>query len=132
MPAEALESRTMPRQLRRLALPVLIVVALAAPASAAAAPTAEAAKRCDIGAGTGYGTTYVTSIRVSGTSCRSGKRVIKAYHACRPGRSGRCDRRVRGYRCNEGSRDKSPVQYDAKVVCRNGGNVVTHRYTQNI
>jgi hypothetical protein len=123
----------MPRQLRCLALPALIVAALAAPTpAAAAAPAAEAAKRCDIGAGTGYGTTYVTSIRVSSTSCRSGKRVIKAYHACRPGRAGRCGHRVRGYRCNEGSRDKSPVQYDAKVVCRNGGNVVTHRYTQNI
>ena len=92
---------------------------------------AEAARSCDIGSGRGYGTTYVTSIRASGTSCRRAKRVIKAYHACRPGRAGRCGRRVRGYRCNEGTRDRSPVAYDARVTCRNGGNVVKHAYTQN-
>jgi hypothetical protein len=121
----------MPRQLRRLAVPALITAVLVAPAPAAAAPTAEAAKRCDIGTGRGYGTTYVTSIRVSGTSCRRGKRVIRAFHACRPGRAGRCGRRVLGYRCREGDRDKSPLQYDARVTCRNGGRVVKHSYTQN-
>ena len=107
------------------------VLAVPAPAAAAAAPVAEAARSCDIGSGRGYGTTYVTSIRASGTSCRRAKRVIKAYHACRPGRAGRCGRRVRGYRCNEGTRDRSPVAYDARVTCRNGGNVVKHAYTQN-
>ena len=84
-----------------------------------------------MGSGTGYGTTYVTSLRVSGTSCRSGKRVVRAFHACRPGRRGRCTRRVRGYRCREGDRDRGLGQYDSSVTCRNSGNVVKHRYTQN-
>jgi hypothetical protein len=118
--------------MRRLVFAVLLAAVLALPAPAAAAPpVAEAARSCGVGDGRGYGTTYVTSLRVSGTSCRSGKRVVRAFHACRPGRRGRCGRRVRGYRCREGQRDRSPVQYDARVTCRNGGNVVKHRYTQN-
>ncbi len=69
-----------------------------------------------------------------GTSCRNAKRVVRAFHRCRKrsgGADGRCRRRVLRYRCTEGTRLKSPTQYDARVNCRRGRALVSHRYTQN-
>jgi hypothetical protein len=100
-----------------------------APAASADGPDATAAKSCRVGDTRSYGTTYVTSISVSGTSCRSGRRVIRAFHACRPGKSGRCNKRVSGYSCSE-RRVSGRTQYDSRVTCRNGSKVVKHTYTQ--
>ena len=61
----------------------------------ALAPAASA-KGCRVGDERSYGTTYVLSISVSDTSCRSGRKVIRAFHECRPGKSGKCGSRVRG------------------------------------
>jgi hypothetical protein len=118
-----------------LARPLTVLAAIAAvaalaPAASAAGPDATASKGCDIGTGRGYGTTYVTSISVRGTSCRSGKRLIRSFHGCRPGKSGRCGR-VRGYSCSERRFDKIRTQYSSRVTCRDGGKVVKHTYQQN-
>ena len=78
-----------------------------------------------------YGTTYVLKISVSGTSCRNGRKLIRAYHACRPGKSGKCPS-VKGYSCSEHRYNKSRTSYDSNVTCRNGGKVVKHTYTQFI
>ena len=59
----------------------------------ALAPAASA-KGCRVGDERSYGTTYVLSISVSDTSCRSGRKVIRAFHDCRPGKSGKCGSRV--------------------------------------
>jgi len=114
---------------RRLAVLFAFAALLAFAPTAAAGPAATAAKSCRIGDERSYNTTYVTSIRVSGTSCRAGRKVIRAFHACRPGRSGRCSG-VLGYRCSESRYNKGPASYDSRVRCTKGGKVVAHRYTQ--
>lgn len=94
----------------------------------AIAPVASA-KSCDIGNERSYGTTYVTKISVSGTSCRSGRRVIRAFHACRPGAKGKCAG-TKGYSCSERRFNKGPTSFDSNVTCRKGGRTVKHTYTQ--
>ena len=113
---------------RTTALALLIAVAALAP-SASAGPVAHASKSCDPGDTRSYGTTYVTSISVSNTSCRNGKRLIRAYHACRPGKSGKCPS-VKGYSCSEHRFNKGRTSYDSNVTCRKGGRTVKHTYTQ--
>jgi hypothetical protein len=110
-------------------LAVLAVAAALAPAAGAAGPVATASKSCNPGDERSYGTTYVTVIRVSNTSCRNGKTLIRAYHACRPGKSGKCSS-VKGYSCSERRYNKGPTSYDSNVTCRNGSKTVKHTYTQ--
>ena len=121
----------MTRSLRRSCVPLALLAACAAFApSAGAGPVAEASKGCSPGNTRGYGTTYVTKISVSGgPSCRGAKALIKSFHACRPGKSGRCAR-VAGYRCSENRFNKISSQYDSNVTCRKGGRTVKHTYTQ--
>jgi len=96
----------------------------------AIAPAASA-KGCSIGNERSYGTTYVTKISVSGTSCRSGRNVVKAFHACRPGAKGKCGS-TKGYSCSERRFNKGPTSFDSNVTCRRGGKTVKHTYTQFI
>jgi|SRR5215203_5611270 len=109
------------------ALALLIAVVALAP-TASAGPVAQASKTCSVGDSRSYGTTYVISISVSNTSCRNGKRLIRAYHACRPGKSGKCPS-VKGYSCSE-KRRVGRTQYDSRVTCRKGDRTVKHTYTQ--
>lgn len=106
------------------------VAALCAAAVAVSAAPA-AAKTCDVGNTRSYGTTYVTAISAIGVSCAKGKSVVRAYHACRPGKAGKCARAA-GYRCSERRYNKSPQSYDSDVTCKRGNKRVTHTYTQFI
>jgi hypothetical protein len=112
---------------------VLIAMAAAclafAPSAPADAPLATASRACSVGNSRDYGTTYVLGIRASGTSCRRARRLVRAFHACRPGKSGRC-RRVSGYTCSESRFNKSRQSYDSRVRCAGGGRTVKHTYTQ--
>jgi hypothetical protein len=112
------------------ALALLVVVLVLAPA-ASAGPVATASKSCKIGDERSYGTTYVTAISVANTSCRAGRRVIRAFHACRPGASGKCAS-VKGYSCSEHRFNKGRISYDSNVTCRKGSKTVKHTYTQFI
>jgi hypothetical protein len=79
------------------------------------------------------GASYVTSLKVRNTSCRKGEKVVKAFHSCRKnngGSDGRCNSAVEGFKCDEGKRESTPAQYNAKVVCTKGGKKVVHTYTQ--
>ena len=118
--------------LRRALVPCLLVL-LAVPVAAQAAPTATAAKTCNIsGKERSLGTSYVLSLKASGTSCGKAQKLVKAFHACRHenGKAGRCSRRVKGYRCSEQRLNKIKTQYDSKVSCKDGGKRVSHTYTQ--
>jgi len=108
---------------------VAACAALASPALADA-PEATASKSCSVGDSRSYGTTYVISISVSNTSCRSGRRVIRAFHACRPGKQGSCESAVLGYTCRENRFNRGKTQYDSRVTCTKGSRVVKHTYTQ--
>jgi hypothetical protein len=121
----------------------LAFVAMLAASAVIAAPAGAggqddgAGKRaaCDIsGQQTDLGASYVTSLKVKNTSCKKGAKVIKAYHACRKdngGADGRCNSRVEGFKCEEGSRESTPAQYNAKVKCKKGAKKVKSTYTQN-
>jgi hypothetical protein len=115
------------------ALVVIVATVVALSSSAAAAPlgSSAAAKKCSVGDSRSYGTTYVLSIRVSGTSCRSGRKLIRAFHRCRPGKAGKCPS-VDGYSCSEHRFNKSKTSYDSGVTCHKGSKVVKHTYTQFI
>lgn len=119
----------MTRRARPLALLAAIAALLALAPAAAADPTATAAKGCGVGNERGYGTTYVLKISASGTSCRSARKLVRAFHACRPGTSGKCGR-VLGYSCSERRFNKGRTSYDSSVTCRKGGRTVKHTYTQ--
>jgi hypothetical protein len=82
-----------------------------------------------------FGPTYVTSVKVHGITCASGKLVVKAFHACRKahgGVKGRCPRSVsvRGFHCTE-NRSTIASQFTSKVTCTSGSRRVVHTYTQN-
>ena len=123
----------MPRTLLACVLAGASLVALSPPAPAEG-PHAAALRSCNIrGQQDDLGATYVISLKVSGTSCRNGKRVVRAYHACRKrngGRDGRC-RGVLRYRCTERRLNVIPSQYDARARCKRTGREVFHKYTQN-
>ena len=121
----------MSRIVRRSApLAIVAVCAALAPPALADAP-ATASKSCSVGNSRSYGTTYVLSISARGTSCRSARSLIRSFHACRPGKSGKCSR-VSGYRCSESRFNKSSQSYDSRVTCTKGGKTVKHTYTQFI
>ena len=81
------------RAMRLTVALALLAAVLLAPSASATAPVATASKSCGIGDSRGYGTTYVLKISASGTSCRAARSLIRAYHACRPGKSGKCGQR---------------------------------------
>jgi hypothetical protein len=106
----------------------------AVPASGAAAqgPIAVAATHsCHVPAYPGQG--YFTSLRVSGTSCRVGTKLVVDYYKCRlrHGRAGTCHSRVDGYSCKE-RRNSIPTEIEARVTCRRGEATVVHTYQQNL
>ena len=80
-----------------------------------------------------YGPTYTTSLRVDGVSCRNGKGLIRRWDSCRKrngGSDGRCRRPGSGFRCGERRSNRISTQYDGRVNCTRGGDVVRFRYTQ--
>jgi predicted Zn-dependent protease len=129
----------MSRLARTSALISALALLAAVPALASArsdAPTAQAARSCHltIHQQQHLGTTYVTSLRVSGTSCRNGRTVVKSFNSCRHEhhhRAGSCHHRVHGYRCREHRYNKSRFSYDSLTKCKKSGRQVAFRYTQN-
>lgn len=119
-----------PRLAVLLAAAALMLVAAPAGAPAAAddGPTASASRACSVGDSRSYGTTYVLWIRARNVSCRRARRLVRAFHECRPGKKGRC-RRVDGFRCRE-NRDAGRGSYYSTVRCKRGSKVVRHRYNQ--
>jgi hypothetical protein len=121
----------------RVALVVAVAaVALFAIAGAAGAssPQAHAAGKCNIkGQERKLGASYVTSLRVTKTSCRSGKSVVRAYNKCRHrsgGAKGHCHHKVKRYKCSE-HRAGVSTQFDASVTCKRGAKRVKFTYTEN-
>jgi hypothetical protein len=113
-----------------------LLAALAGAAAAVSAPASHAssAASCSVaGQERKLGPTYVTSLRVTGTSCAGAKRLVKGYYRCRVkhgSKAGRCTARVLRYRCSERRFNVIPTQYDARVTCRRGARRVVHDYTQ--
>jgi len=114
-----------------LAAALTALLATALGSSAAASPTANAARTCgSLGSYPGQG--YFTSLQVFHVSCATGKRVMRAHYRCRVrhGRKGRCPS-VLGYRCTE-TRRSIPTEYQARVTCKRGSRKVVYTYQQNL
>lgn len=116
----------------------LLTGLIAASAFAASDPQATAsATNCELTTKEqrGLGASYVTSLKVSGTSCAKGKGVTLAFNKCRTegGKpQGKCTRKVGNYTCTEKRYDAVPgVQYSSKVTCSWGQKRVFSTYTQN-
>ena len=113
------------------------VAALAGPAIASTrAPVAHASATCHLSNHDqrgGLGPSYVTSLSVSGTSCSTGVKVVRAYYQCRVragGVKGYCHSSVLGFHCTE-HRTGISIQFDAKVSCASGHRRVYHTYVQD-
>ena len=121
---------SLPRSGAALATAALLAAALALPAQAKTT-------NCNVQRDSDkYGPSYITSLKVTNTTCARGKQVVRAFHKCRHahgGRDGRCPKSARpaGYRCSE-TRNKIATQLTGKVTCRKGVARVVHTYTEFI
>jgi hypothetical protein len=117
----------------------LAALALGVVAVPANADTGDAAKRgkCDLSQSEyqgGLGASYTYTLSVSNTSCSKGKKVVKAFHACRKdngGWDGRCKSRVEGFKCKEGKRSGASSNFNSKVVCTKGSKTVKSKFGMN-
>lgn len=112
---------------RRLALAGAALAASAAlvPVTASASSAVNAAGRCHLSSNDQRhsGPSYLTSLSVRNTRCRTGKAVARSFHRHRG--------HVSGWSCHRRILAKSRYQYDARVTCRRGGKRVVWTYTQN-
>jgi hypothetical protein len=82
-------------------------------------PVAHAAASCGVGSGLGYGYTYLTSLTVRGTSCSTGRHVVK-HHG-----------KVSGWHCTKKRLATNPTQYQERETCTKGSRRVKWTYSQN-
>jgi hypothetical protein len=115
-----------------------LLVGLIATGALANSPQASAsASSCQLTAKEqrSLGASYVTSLKVDGTSCAKGKGVTLAFNNCRTAGGkpqGSCNRKVGHYTCTEKRYDAVPgVQYSSRVTCKWGQKLVLSTYTQN-
>ena len=113
------------------------LIATGATAAGGASATASAATSCQLSTKDQrhLGASYVTSLKVEGTTCAKGKGVTLAFNNCRTAGGkpqGVCTRKVGNYSCTEKRYDAVPgVQYSSKVTCTWGTKRVFSTYTQN-
>lgn len=82
------------------------------------------------------GNGYFTSLKVSRTTCATGKSVALAWYKCRikHGIRGHCHQRVLGFSCKEQRKAEwmTPTEFNALVTCtKKGHRKVVHTYQQN-
>ena len=123
-----------PRRGLALAAATVCLAGVGGAAPALAAPTgAHAAGACSAPKYPGSG--YFTSLRVSHTSCTTGRKVARAHYRCRRahGIRGRCRHRVLHFRCKESrpSSARTSTEYNARVTCTRGSRRVVFTYQQN-
>jgi hypothetical protein len=102
-------------------------------AIAASAGTTHAARACAAPKYPGSG--YFTSLHVTRTSCRTGRKVALAHYRCRRkhGVRGRCHHAVLHFHCKEHrpSSGQISTQYNSRVTCKRGSRRVVFTYQQN-
>ncbi len=73
---------------------------------------------------------------MTGVSCATGKKVVKAFHSCRlkHGKQGKCTSKVSGYTCTEKrpASLKSAFSFEGDVTCKSGSKRITHHYQQDL
>lgn len=122
----------------RRSFPVACIVLLAAFGLALGAQTASAAalKSCALRPAEqdppGSRPTYNLGLKQQGTTCVTAKKVMKAYHACRPAKGYTCRKRVLvHWTCTARKTSSTPLMFYATYSCRWGSRRVTGSYQQN-
>jgi hypothetical protein len=121
---------SLPRSGAALALAALLALPFALPAQAKTT-------KCNVQRDSDkYGPSYITSLKVTNTTCKRGKEVVRAFHKCRHahgGRDGRCPKTARpeGYKCTE-TRSKIATQLTGHVTCTKSSVKIVHDYTEFI
>ena len=122
----------------RMLAALTLIAALAAIAVAIGAPAAQSASttNCKLSERERYPhvtkPTYNLTIKVSGTSCATGKKVAKGFHACRSVTGVRCTKKVlRSWTCTGKKESTIPTQFDASFTCKYGSRRVTSTFQQN-
>jgi hypothetical protein len=106
--------------LKITALAALAGATLAFSAAASASPPiATIAGGCGVGTGEGYGYTYLLKLSVKGTSCTTGKKVVRHKG------------RLSGWHCSKKVLQQDSIQVTAKMTCNSGRRHVTYTYSQN-
>jgi hypothetical protein len=100
------------------ALAVSVGLVGAEPSNAAPRPIARAARSCGYYDGLG-GYTYVESLTVTRTSCRTGRKLVQ--------RRGK----VRGWHCSRKVLSRSPTQYVGRETCTSARKRVVYTFSQN-
>lgn len=100
---------------------------------AASAEATHAARACSPPTYPGSG--YFTSLHVTRTSCKTGRKVALAHYHCRRkhGVRGYCHHAVRHFHCKEHrpASARIPTQYSSRVTCKRGSRRVVFVYQQN-
>jgi hypothetical protein len=117
---------------------ITALATLAVLMTAIAAPTARSASgtTCRLSESERYPhvtkPTYNLSLKVRGTSCATGKKVMKAFHACRSVTGVRCTKKVlRSWSCTGKKTASIPSQFDGSFTCTYGSRRVDSAYQQN-
>lgn len=122
---------SVPRSIARTrALTASLCVAAVTAIGLGGASAASAAKSCSTPNYPGSG--YFTSLKVSGTSCATARKVTLSHYRCRVrrgGADGRCTSTL-SYRCSE-RRTSIPTEINARVTCKRGSRTVIYTYQQN-
>jgi hypothetical protein len=123
----------------RLATSLLVSSCLLLAGLVAAQTSAGATRGCpDPATKSGLKGGYFSQLRVTNVSCRSGKKLVYAYYACRMKKGGRkasCSgRTINSLRCKEYRKPdlQSDTQVNARVTCTKGSKKVVHSYQQNL
>ena len=126
------------RTLIGISLTAALLAGMVASSASAGGPQASAsATNCTLTSKEqrNLGASYVTSLKVAGTTCGKGKGITLAFNKCRTAGGkpqGKCNRKVGNYTCTEKRYDAVPgVQYSSKVTCAWGKKRVLSTYTQN-
>ncbi len=76
--------------------------------------------------------TYNTSLKTVRSSCRTARRVMKAFHKCRSTKSYRCSKRVlRKWRCRGRRTSRIATMFNGTYTCTWGKRRVRGMYQQN-
>jgi hypothetical protein len=123
---------------RRIPLLLALLCALAAIAMTTGVRDAQSAttKSCSLSAGDqdppGEVPTYNLTLRVARSTCTTAKKVMRAFHKCRPATGFKCTRKVlTHWTCTGRMSSSSAVTFYASFSCTWGTRKVTSRYQQN-
>jgi hypothetical protein len=99
---------------------IVLLLGVMADDAQASAPRAARTVSCQVGDGAGFGYQYLLSLKVTGTSCRTGDKLVRAKG------------KLAGWRCTGKVLQKDKVQLVARDTCKRtpGSASAVYEYSQ--